>query len=196
MIIISGLKIHIEKIDISTLWRKFRKFYRDNLVTLFVRHLIFKSSNFLSVQKLDLENQTNKFSHMIFIWQTNEIFSLSSFLLRITWFLPYRYPYLWEYRPNPSASLRTIYKLFVIHHLLTEKLFQRSPTQWAGRRTLWKYYSQKNILASHNDAIQLKNFWGLKLPPFFLHRVGVGKRRQFQNQEVFHRFFKIGWFLK
>ena len=36
-----------------------------------------------------------------------------------------------------------------------------------------------------NDATQLKNFLDLKLPPFFLHRVGDGKRRQFQNQEVF-----------
>ena len=35
-----------------------------------------------------------------------------------------------------------------------------------------------------NDATQLKNFYCLKLPPFFLHRVGDGKRRQFQNQEV------------
>ena len=36
-----------------------------------------------------------------------------------------------------------------------------------------------------NDAIQLKNFLGLKLPPFFLHRAGDRKRRQFQDQEVF-----------
>ena len=36
-----------------------------------------------------------------------------------------------------------------------------------------------------NDATQLKNFLGLKLPPFFLHRVGDEKRRQFQSQEVF-----------
>ena len=36
-----------------------------------------------------------------------------------------------------------------------------------------------------NDATQLKNFLRLKLPPFFLHRVGDVKRRQIQNQEVF-----------
>ena len=36
-----------------------------------------------------------------------------------------------------------------------------------------------------NDATQLKNFLGLKLPPVFLRRVGDGERRQFQNQEVF-----------
>ena len=36
-----------------------------------------------------------------------------------------------------------------------------------------------------NDATQLENFLGLKLPPFFLHRVGDEKRRQFQNKEVF-----------
>ena len=35
-----------------------------------------------------------------------------------------------------------------------------------------------------NDTTQLKNFLDLKSPPFFLHRVGDGKRRQFQNQEV------------
>ena len=27
-----------------------------------------------------------------------------------------------------------------------------------------------------NDATQLKNFLGLKLPPFFLHRAGDGKK--------------------
>ena len=47
----------------------------------------------------------------------------------------------------------------------------------------------KNLFLKHsqykNDATQLKNFLGLKLPPFFLHRVCDGKRRQFQNQEVF-----------
>ena len=44
-----------------------------------------------------------------------------------------------------------------------------------------------------NDATQLKNFLGLKLPPFFLHRVCDGKRRQFQNQKVFqlNRVFLI-----
>ena len=40
-----------------------------------------------------------------------------------------------------------------------------------------------------NDAIQLRNFLGLKLPPFFLHRVSDEKRRQFQNQE----FFQLNW---
>ena len=39
-----------------------------------------------------------------------------------------------------------------------------------------------------NEATQLKNFSGLKLPPFFLHSVGDGKRRQFQNQEVFQLY--------
>ena len=44
-----------------------------------------------------------------------------------------------------------------------------------------------------NDATQLKNFLGLTLPPFFRHRVGDGKRRQFQNQKVFqlNRVFLI-----
>ena len=36
-----------------------------------------------------------------------------------------------------------------------------------------------------NNANQLKKFLGLVLPPFFLNHDGDGKRRQFQNQEVF-----------
>ena len=35
------------------------------------------------------------------------------------------------------------------------------------------------------DTTQLKNFLGLKFPPFFLRRAGDRKRRQFQNEEVF-----------
>ena len=42
-----------------------------------------------------------------------------------------------------------------------------------------------------NDDIQLKNFLGLKLPPFFLHRVGDGKRLQFQNQEGFQLYCAV-----
>ena len=34
-----------------------------------------------------------------------------------------------------------------------------------------------------NDATHLKKFFALKLPPFFFHRVGDRKRRQFQNRE-------------
>ena len=36
----------------------------------------------------------------------------------------------------------------------------------------------------YNDASQLKNFLVLKLPHFFAYRIGDGKKRQFQNQEV------------
>ena len=50
----------------------------------------------------------------------------------------------------------------------------------ATSRTVYLKHSQYK-----NDATQLKNFLGLKLPPFFLHRVGDKKTRQFQNQEVF-----------
>ena len=32
-----------------------------------------------------------------------------------------------------------------------------------------------------DDATQLKNFLGLKLPPFFLHRIADRKRRQYQD---------------
>ena len=37
----------------------------------------------------------------------------------------------------------------------------------------------------------MKSFIGLKLPPFFLHSVGDGKRRQFQNQEDLYIFSAI-----
>ena len=50
-----------------------------------------------------------------------------------------------------------------------------------------RYYRSSNLKHSQykNDATQLKNCIGLKLPPCFLHREGDGKRLQFQNQEVF-----------
>ena len=41
------------------------------------------------------------------------------------------------------------------------------------------------------NATQLKNFLDLKLPPFSLHRIGDGKRQQFQNQEVFQLNFVV-----
>ena len=76
--------------------------------------------------------------------------------------------------------IKNIYQAFMFC-ICSEKMFHHFLL--AFNKMVLKYRLKHSQYK--NDATRLKNFLDLKLPPFFLQRVGDGKMRKFQNQEVF-----------